>query len=379
MYNEAELLRQRGHKVKIYERTNAELTGRGRWATARAIWRGAWSEESCCEIGRVMDDFRPDVLHVHNYKWLLTPSIFSAARQRGVGSVITLHNYRLACPAGQFLSRGRVCERCLTRPPWFCLLRRCANTFATTCIQWHLYQGTRRSLRQGPLADAFVALSNFACEKFIQAGLPSTRLHVKPNTMPDPLAGAAATQPGAGVLFVGRLSHEKGLLTLLEAWKGLKDWPLTLVGDGPLRSRLEAMTGQGVTMLGHRDHKEVINLLQACRLVVFPSECYEGFPGVILEAMAMGRAVVASDLGARSEMIENGRSGLLFRAGDAADLQRAVRQALQNPDYIATMSSQARELFLKRYHPDDNMRQLEAIYSAVARKPLFTTLTEPTP
>jgi len=213
--------------------------------------------------------------------------------------------------------------------------------------------------------DRYIALTEFAASRLKAGGLPQDRMAVKPNCLPNP--PSAGKGGGGYAIYVGRLSGEKGLATLFDAWRGI-DLPLKIVGDGPLRSSLERMVdtvGLKITVLGLRSQKEVHELMRAAEFLVLPSECYEGFPMVALEALACGTPVVASNIGSMMEIVDEGITGFKFAAGNAPHLQRLVHRLLGGPADLARTRHTARQVFDDRYAPEKNVAQLLAIYDNV--------------
>ena len=363
MQAEAELLRAHGHEVVTYERTNAELDQRSLPRRVQAFLRMGWSREGYRCAAEAIDRARPDVMHVHNYKFLLTPSIFGAACDRGVATVLTLHNYRMACPAGQFLHNGRACEDCLDGFAYRMLWRRCrSRNIGRNLSEFYLYWCTRRRGLLARWVDAYIALSEFARQKFVQAGLPAEKVHVKPNFLADPLQNGVECHEGQGAIFAGRLSKEKGAEQLLAAWRDIA-YPLTIVGDGGLRSSLQAMASAQVEFAGLLPRAATLEAIRRAAFVVFPSICYEGFGMTVLEAMAMGKPVLASDLGPRREMIQDGAHGLLYDAYDAADLARKARRLIGDAHLRRSLGQNARAAYLSRYTPETNYARLMEIYT----------------
>ncbi len=370
MKAEVELLRANGHCVETYERTNAELAQAPLLRRARLLVKGpSWSRSAYAAVGEVLDRFRPDLMHVHNYWLVLTPAVFAAAKDRGVATVLTLHNYRLACPGGQFLRDGKPCELCLGGSGVRVLLHRCypGGSGVKSLLSWRLYRHTRRRSFHGRVIDAYVALSDFARKKFAAAGLPADRVFVKPNFMADPGVEPSAVGGGTGAVAVGRLSREKGFACLVQAWRDV-DYPLTVIGDGPELSRLRSIAPPSVRFAGELPHREVLRHVRNAALFVFPSEWYEGFPLSLMEAMALGRAVVASDLGPRSEMISDGATGLLFKAGDSDDLRAKIQALIADDERRRQLGRGAREFYLQNWVPERNYEMLMDIYDrALAR------------
>jgi len=360
---ETELLRSYGHTVSKYEATNGEIEELSLAGKCQALWQVGWSKRGYERVGAAIDAFQPDLMHVHNYWFRLTPSIFAAAKKRGVATVLTLNNYRLACPATTFLRKGKPCELCLDGKASRILIYRCypGGSWLKSLLAYRLYKETRRRQFLASLIDAYVPGTQFARQKALEGGLPPDRLYVKPNFMFDPLNGGTSTPPKEGAIYVGRLSPEKGVLGLLEAWRGI-DYPLTIVGDGPQMAEARRAAGSQVKFLGSRAHDDVLRLIEQSAFLVFPSEWYEAFPLTLLESMAVGRAAVATNLGPRGEMVTDGRTGLLYRSRDIQDLTSKVRRLISDRDLCATMGAAAREAYLAKYTPATNYQMLIRIY-----------------
>ncbi len=360
---EAELLRLNGHIVSSYEATNAEIEELTLVGKCQSLLQVGWSKMGYERIRAAIDVFRPDLMHVHNYWFRLTPSVFAAAKERGVATVLTLHNYRLACPAATFLRKGKPCELCMDGRASRILIHRCypGGGWLKSLLAYRLYRETRKRQFLAPLVDAYIALTEFGRQKAFSGGLPPEKLYVKPNFMVDPLNGGRPTTPKEGAIYVGRLSPEKGVLGLLEAWRYI-DYPLTIVGDGPQMPAARRAGGSQVKFLGNRSHEDVLRLIEQSGFLVFPSEWYEAFPLTLLESMAVGRTAVASDLGTRREMVRDGQTGLLYRSRDIKDLTSKVRRLISDRSLCATMGAAAREVYLAEYTPATNYQTLIRIY-----------------
>ena len=213
----------------------------------------------------------------------------------------------------------------------------------------------------------FIALNQFAQDKFIAAGLPAERIVVKPNFMADPFATDPMPDVARkGALYVGRLSAEKGVGVLVDAWREM-DMPLTILGDGPDRAALEARAGPNVHFLGHRDRAFVQEAMRAAAVLVVPSIWFEMFPMTVVEAMACGTPLVVSRIGALAEIVEDGKTGVHFTAGDAADLARTLRSIFAEPAVLARMGQNARRHYEKALSPHAGLAALEGIYREIVR------------
>ena len=365
--DEVHLLEAHGHRVLPYTVHNAQLASKNSLGMAKAT---LWNGEIYRDLRTLLKREQPRLVHFHNVFPLISPAAYYAARAEGIPVVQTLHNYRLLCPNSLFFRDGHACEDCLDKfIPWPGVIHACyrgdraASGVVATMLTTH------RLLRTWTqMVDVYVTPSEFAREKFIQGGLPSEKIVVKPNFVhPDPGAGEGG---GGYVLFVGRLSVEKGLNTLLTAWERLGTRiPLKIVGDGPMADRVieAAERLRCVEWQGHRPPEEVGTLMGEASLLVFPSECYETFGRAAIEAFAKGTPVVAANLGAHAELVDHGRTGLHFRPGNPKDLATQVEWALSHPAELAQMRREARAEFEVKYTAEQNYRKLLEIYeSAVA-------------
>jgi glycosyltransferase involved in cell wall biosynthesis len=366
--SEGALLAGKGHTVFRYTEQNSTLATRSRTATAVGA---LWSERRRRDLLRIIRRFRPDVVHFHNTFPLISPAAYYACSAEGVPVIQTLHNYRLICPSATFFRRGRVCEDCLASGcPWPAIVHKCyrrsriATAVGASVSQVHRWLRTWQNR-----VDSFVALSEFSRAKFVQWHLPGRKIHVKPNFVhPDPGTG---TGTGDYVLYVGRLSAEKGIRTLLTAWRRLGKIPLRIVGYGPLEEEVRGAAQRNPTgkirLLGRRSREQVFELMKEARIVVLPSEWYEGFPMVIIEAFACGAPVIAAALGAMREIVDHDRTGLLFTPGDPEELAGALEWLWSRREAARKMGLAARAEFERSYTAERNYGMLMEIYAAARR------------
>ena len=355
---ETKLLESRGHEVVRYTVHNDDVRTMGR---ARLLASTFWNRATHREIAQIVADRRIEVAHFHNTLPLISPAAYSAARNAGAAVVQTLHNYRLICPNALLLRDGKACNDCVGKSiAWNGIIHRCyrgslaASATVALTVAAHRLLGTWS--RQ---VDLFIATSQFSVRKFTEAGLPADRVVFKPNFIE--CDSGQTDGDGGFALFVGRLSPEKGLDTLIEAWSQLKNPPkLKIIGDGPLSDMIA--NAPGVEWLGRQPANVVYDTIGQAAMLVLPSRCYETFGRVVAEAFAKGTPVIISSGGAMAEMVDPGRTGMLFKPGDTQDLIRAVKAMYADPARLAAMRSAARQQYLQLYTADNNYDQLMLLY-----------------
>lgn len=367
---EEALLRRHGIEVVSYRRSNDDVDERNPLAVAHTATNMAWSSRSFRDVGGLIRRERPDVAHFHNTFPLISPSGYAACRDAGVPVVQTLHNYRLLCMAATNYRDGAVCEKCGSGSPWPGLIHRCyrRSVLGSAAVGWMLWSNWHQG-RYTQLVDAYVALTQFAADRFVEAGLPAMRMFVKPNFVDDSLGSGEGG--GGYVIFASRFSEEKGIRTLLEAWRRLRDVPLKLVGDGPMRTEIRESierNGLPIEIVGMKSRHEVLDLIGRAEMQVVPSEWFEGFPLVIVEAYARGTPVVAAKIGGLAEVVVDGVTGLLHRTGDPEDLARCVRSLWTDAFLKAQLRRGARAQYEANYTPEQNFRALLEIYEHARTK-----------
>ncbi len=359
---EAQLLESRGDQVVRYTAHNERVTTRGALALATTT---LWNRQVYRELRGLLRRERPGIVHVHNTLPLISPAVYYAARAEHVPVVQTLHNYRLLCPNALLFRDGRVCEDCLGKSvPYPGVVHACyrgsraASGVVAAMLTAHRALGT-----WSEQIDLYIALTEFAKRKHVEGGLRADMITVKPNFVyPDPGVGGG---DGGYALYVGRLSPEKGVRTLLAAWERLGSRvPLRIVGDGPLAAdvRAAAASSPAIGWLGQKPPEDVAKLIDGAAFLVCPSECYEGFPRVVIEAFAAGLPVIAADGGSLESLVEHGSTGLHFRSGDAAALASRVDWACAHADAVVAMRRRTRQEFEARYTADRNYEMLIGAY-----------------
>jgi glycosyltransferase involved in cell wall biosynthesis len=355
------LLRDNGHDVSELTRTSEEIA-KMRLGKVRAIFTGIHSPSSCRRMRQALREHRPDVVNVHNVYPLISPSVLKVCRQEGVPVVMTVHNYRLICPTGLFMTDGKVCHRCRGGREYWCLLRNCQGSIPKS-LGYALRNWAARR-RRSFLANVtmYAALTEFQRRILIDEGYPADRIVVVPN-MAAGEGIAASDALGSYVGFVGRVSPEKGIETLREAARLLPDVPFKIAGDCDPSSGLTRGAPPNVEFLGHLGGKDLSEFYRQARLIVLPSVWYEGFPMILPEAMLHGRPVVASRIGGLPEIVEDGVTGLLSQPGDASDLAAKIRQLWDSPDACRRMGSAGRGKALSQYSPEKYYQLLTAAFA----------------
>jgi len=370
--NEKKLLEDRGVDVVTYTRHNDEILIYNVFEKFKLSFENIWSTKTYNELKMILEKEKPDICHFHNIFYLISPSGYNACKDMGIPVVQTLHNYRFFCINGLLMKDGMVCENCLGSTPWRGAFYGCYRNSRIHSLPLaimstiHRLKGTWYNL-----IDAYIALTDFSRSKFIKAGLPKDRIFVKPNFLLNQ-AGPSYDSEEYGI-FLGRLSKEKGLNTLIDAIKicAMNDirFSLKIVGDGSLRSDLEGITNiQGMEFLGRQSDDVCTQMLCNSSFMVLPSMCYEGFPLSLGEAYASGKPIIASRLGAMEELIEDGKTGLLFEPGNADDLAAKMQWMFEHKDACTQMGKNARKVFEEKYTAKKNYQMLMNIYETVLNR-----------
>ncbi len=368
---EKSLLEAYGNQVSLLEVTNKDITStRDKVTAAASAIYSYWAKQ---QVSTEITHFRPDVVHVHNFFPLLSPSIYDACREHGIPVVQTLHNYRIACPKAIPFRDGKVCDKCIGKiVPLSSVVHGCyrnsrlQSSVVAAMNTWHRLQGTWREQ-----VNAYIVFTQFQKDKMIQAGLPREKIYLKPNFVFSEKSLAHSDKRANYLLFVGRLSEEKGVSVLIDAYiQNNLSIPLKIVGDGPMRHILEQQVANAnlnnvIEFLGFQDKLTVLSLMRNAICLVFPSICYEGFPLTIAEAFACGLPVIAPKLGSMAEIIENEVTGLHFETSNLADLAAKIKWATTHQEIIITMSKNARLEYEGKYTPKTNYYQLIKIYNQV--------------
>lgn len=369
---EKELLSEAGHEVTCFTRSNDEMDEHRLSDRLRVVWDMAYSRRTVRDLSEIVRRVRPDVAHFHNTFPLISASGYEACVAEGIPIVQTIHNFRLVCGAATHFRDGATCEKCTAGNPWPAVRHACyrGSRMASLAVASMLHQTQRARTRWDPV-DRYLALTPFAARRLVAAGIPRSRVTVKPNFVEVCEDSGHAPARNERFVFVGRLSEEKGVRFLLHAWRELHQVPLSIVGEGPLRLELEAYAREHalpVHFAGLLDRTAVRNLVRSSCAVVVPSLCFEGgVPLSLLEAMAVRTPIIASRLGGVPELVTDGIDGLLFEPGDPGQLVTQVRRLISDPVMRELVAQRGLQTVTRVHGRRANLDALLKVYTTVCR------------
>ena len=364
---EATQLENAGYTVARFELANSEINVASIFDKIDMGIDTIWSRKPAISFTKALLKSRASLVHFHNTFPLISPRAYYLCAQANIPCIQTLHNYRMMCANATFYRAGKVCELCANGSFINGIVHRCyrSSRLATTAVvgmQYihHAFGTYRRKVNR------FIALTEFSRKKFIANGIPESKIITKPNSL------AADPEIGCGkrdfALFAGRLTHEKGVRTLLAAWRAVPDFALKIVGDGPLLGdvrRIAAEIGPRVEICGERTRSEVLTLMGDAAVTIVPSEWYEGFPMTVIESFAKGTPVVAAKIGSLAEIVEDRVVGWHFTPGKASELAQLMNQILCDLPTLRRIGAAARQRYRDRYTAEKNVKALKEIYNQV--------------
>jgi glycosyltransferase involved in cell wall biosynthesis len=366
---ETELLQKHGDEVYHYSRHNDEIKQFGLVDKAAFFPQTVYSWKTAGEIEDVVRRVKPDVAFIHNVYPLISPSAYHKLHALGVPTVQVLHNFRLHCPNGLFYTQGQICEACKGGNYLNAVAKRCyKDSYALS----GLYAATLGLNRLAGVLDkisGFICLTEFFRMKMREAGVPESKLFVRPNFVYAPPLPAKGTMPGKYVLFMGRLSPEKGCWTLIRAFEKLPQVTLKILGTGPqekeFRDYIRDKGIGNIEMLGFKSGAEKLEILRNALCLVMPSEWHENFQVTALEDYMACKPLIASRLGGLPYIVEEGKSGLLFEAGNAVELAQRVQTLVDRPADAVRMGEYGRRLTETKYGPEQGYSNLMNIFGRV--------------
>lgn len=355
------LLENHGHEVIRFFRSSATIPFM-RLGNVRAFLSGIHSFSSARAMLTVLRKYQPDIAHVHNLFPLISPSVISECRRAKVPVVMTVHNYRLLCPNGRHLTKGKVCEACSSCGEFWCILRNCEqNLFKSIGYALRNYVARKKRVFMDNVT-VFCTLTEFQRRKLIKGGFPEDRIVVTPNMMEDDFKDEDV-KLGAYVGYVGRICPEKGIDTLMSAAITNGDISFKLAGDYSRMPYLLKLDTSNVDFLGHLNKEKCKEFYKAARMIVLCSECFEGFPVVLLEAMLHGKPVICSRIGGLPEIVDDGITGLLFEPGNTADLADKIRYLWKHTELCVKMGLAGRKKAKQEYNESKFYERLMAVHN----------------
>lgn len=366
-FDESDMMDDHGHEVLRFTRHHDELNNLSNFSLAK---KSIWNSENFHRLSSRLKDFKPDIVHFENTFPLISPAGYKAAKNAGAAVIQTLHNYRWICPNANLVYRGEICETCVKKTVALpAISRRCyrnSRSASAAVVAMNAYHKFRGTLPR--LVDRFIALTEFCKSKFIEGGFLESQLVVKPNFVSSPPSEIRPMdQRKPRVCFVGRLVKEKGIETLLGAWTS-HELPLELhiIGDGPLKGLVTEYADHHESIHYHRqmEHHSVLNFVGESMLQVVPSKYYEPFGLVVVEAFATGTPVITANLGSLAELVTDKETGILFEAGNPADLAAKMDLLASDEGLRRRLSENGRNEFNLKYTRKRNYELLLNIYES---------------
>lgn len=373
--NETDLLEKYGNKVIRYTVSNDSFDSTGIVGKIFATFGMLWSFKHYNAIKKIMKEEKPDIVHVHTFFPLLSPSILYAAKKCGVKVVATLHDTRFICPCATSLRNFKICNECLDGH-YFRMSK--YNCYKGSKLQSIIiagifkYHRMRKSFYRQ--IDRYICLNENQIKLLVDAGFDNRKIIKKYNFVPEAKFGLVTENkeklPERYVVFYGRIGEEKGIRLLMEIWEKISDIPLVVMGTGPLEKEFKdwAYKQEKVYFLGYTEHDRCLSIVKNSEFVIFTSICYEGCSMVEIESESLGKGLVVTDLGFSSEAIENGVNGFKIKLGDINGFVDVIRTLWNQPQMISFIGKNARSDYELKYLPEDNYKQILKIYTDLIEK-----------
>lgn len=356
---EKALFEQHGHQVISFTKQNNTI--QSRWQKIHSCLQTHHNKHSATEFDKVLTTEKPDIVHCHNTFPLISPAIYGICQKHSIPVIQTLHNFRIQCANGLLFRNGQICENCLTKNSTRDAIRyhcyRNSLIGSVTLAHYISYHKKHQTWRHQ--VNRFIALTDFAKSKFLKAGIDADQIDIKPNFIDTPKhPPVQQSQRNIDVLYIGRLSPEKGIDTLVQASHHCQS-AITVIGEGPVQITSH---NKNIIALGKMPLVDLLKQLAMAKMLIVPSIWHENFPRVIVEALSCGTPVITSNLGSLAEIVQHNHNGMLFEPGDSQALAKTINGLLQDPKKLQNLSNQAYQSYLDHYTPDQNYQQLMAIY-----------------
>lgn len=361
--NETRLLKKNGIEVLSIIYSNAEIYKLSLLKRIGVLLKSNWNLRTAKQIVKEVKEFNPDLVHIHNFWFMITPAVHFYLKKEGFTIVQTLHNYRLACLNGLFSKNDKPCSLCLKKRNYLHgILYKCykGSLIHSYLLSRMLKKGRRKGVWSSCI-DKYIVLTHFASKKFIEYGLPERKIVVKPNFVICEKS-ENIHEIKASIFYAGRLSQEKGIHTLIKiAIGGCHN--IVVAGEGPMRNELENV--QNITLLGYLSQKQINEQMSNVKILLFPTQVYEGMPLVLLEAMANGLPVIASKIGGIPEIIKDGYNGYLIdEPSDYDAFIKKIKILMENESLRMKLSKNAFDTYKEKYNENVNYNMLMEIYQS---------------
>lgn len=365
--SEQNMLERFGNAVLLYERSNQEIKSYAFMKKIKFFLKDIYSSQVIFrDIQSVLKKFKPDIVHIHNTFSVIGNSIYRACQEEKIPIVQTLHNYRFLCPIGVFYRKGNICEDCTTKGKKSAVINRCwKNSYLLSGLLVNTIKNAYEKINFSDIVSQFIVPTRFSQEKYVKNGWDPKKLSIKSNFLSTDLQ--ALPKRGNYALFVGSLQSYKGVELLVKAFGKLgRGFPLKIIGDGPLKSKVEESVHQfDGEYLGQQEWQNTIRYIQHAKFLILPSTCYEVSPRVIIEAFACGVPVVVSNIGGMAEAVTDGKTGSHFKVNNSDDLAQKAKYMFENDEGNILMGHNARLEYEQKYTVEKNYSALISIYQKV--------------
>ena len=373
--SETDLLELHGHEIVKYTVSNDEFDNANFFQKILKTFGMVWSNKNYRSVRKLCQQEKPDLVHIHTFFPLLSPSILYAAQRSGCKVVVTLHDTRFVCPCATSLRNNTICNECgdghyFRMCKYGCFKGSKSQSFIVAGV--FKYHRMRKSFYRQ--IDKYICLNDNQINLLTGIGFDSTKIVKKYNFVPDAEANTAFEKvdhlPERYVVFYGRIGEEKGIRVLMKIWDKVSSIPLVVMGGGPFEEEFKtwASTKENVFFLGYTQHEKCLSIVKGAEFVIFPSIWYEGCSMVEIEAQSLGKCIVATDLGFSAEAITDGENGYKVSIGDIDGFIEKICFLWQHPSDAHRMGLNARSEYESKYLPEDNYAQLMRIYNSIGGK-----------
>lgn len=370
--NETELLEKHGNEVVRFTVSNDEFDQKGILGKIKATFGMLWSFKNYQKVQLIIKKEKPDIIHVHTFFPMLSPSILYAAKRCNIKVVATLHDTRFVCPCATSLRGNELCNECGDGHYFrMCKYGCFKNSRLQSLIVAFIFKYHRVKKSFYTQIDKYICLNENQIKLLKQIGFDEKKIVKKYNFVSDVEAGLELIKvdeiPKRYVVFYGRIGEEKGIRLLMKMWDIIQDIPIVVMGGGPLEEEFKSWADKkkNVYFLGYTEHNKCLSIVKRSEFVIFPSIWYEGCSMVEIETESLGKTLIATDLGFSTEAIENGVNGYKIPLNDVGEFVRKIKELWENPESCKIMGENARKDYEIKYMPEDNYHQLMKIYREV--------------